>query len=148
MSQSQGGESRKRKKFARRIFRLSIPFLIFALLLGCTRRGNSPVSVTYQVTINTDTLCKVFIAYRDSTGYVTLYAEEDWSMQVNLPRRSVASLLVISQKDLDVDFEDMDYMRSLSRRRHAFFARIIEGENIVSDSSDDIVSISIITSDL
>ena len=68
-------------------------------------------------------------------------------MQVSLPRRSIASLLVISQKDLDVDLKDMDYLHSLRTRRHDFFATIIEGESVVSDSSNDVVSISIITSD-
>lgn len=147
MSQSQGGENRKRKRPARKIFRLSIPFLIFILFFGCTRRDKAPVCVTYEVSINSDTPYSVFIAYRDSTGYVTLYAEEDWSMQVSLPRRSIASLLVISQKDLDVDLKDMDYLHSLRTRRHDFFATIIEGESVVSDSSNDVVSISIITSD-
>lgn len=150
MSRLQNGENKQRKRrkksFTKRIFRLLTFFLIIALFFGCARKDNSLVSVTYQVSINSDTPHNFFIAYRDSVGYVTLYAEENWSMQVSLPRRHVASLLVISQKDLDLDFENMDYMHSLSKRRHAVFARIIQGGNVVSDSSDNLISISVITS--
>ncbi|MFV0420010.1 MAG: hypothetical protein ACK5KT_14925 [Dysgonomonas sp.] len=144
MSRSQNGE-KKRRIFAKVISRLFFCFLSIALLIGCTQRDASLVSVTYEVSVNSDTSHNVFIAYRDSTGYVTLYAEKDWSIQVSLPRRSVASLLVISERDLDVDFNDRRCSYSLSTHRHVCVGRIIQGENLVSDSSDNLVSISMLT---
>ena len=79
-------------------------FSIFTICLISCSAEREEVCVTYHLSILSDEPCEVFIAYRDSSEYVTLYTDKDWSKDVYLPKNSYASLLVIPQS-LDKSFE-------------------------------------------
>lgn len=72
-------------------------FSIFTIWLISCSRGREQVCVTYHLSILSDEPCEVFIAYKDSSEYVTLRTDKDWSIDVYLPKSSYASLLVIPQ---------------------------------------------------
>lgn len=144
---SPNGES-KNKKIAKTVLKGVIIFFLITSFWACGRKGSSNVTVVYQVAVSSDIPYEVFIAYKDSTGYITLYVKKDWMIKVELPRRSVASLLVISQKDLYADLKNPEFAYSSREQNNQISGWIIHDGNIVSDSSDDIVAISVITSAL
>ncbi len=79
-------------------------FSIFTICLISCSSEREEVCVTYHLSIQSDEPCEVFIAYRNSSEYVTLYTDKDWSKDVYLPKNSYASLLVIPQNS-DKSFE-------------------------------------------
>lgn len=147
MLQSRNGVNQRTSFANSAIEKVSI-FLIITSFCACSHRSNTNVSVVYQVTVSQDMPCEVFIAYKDATGYVTLYVDEDWIMQVDLPHRSVASLLVVSQKDLYTDLNNPESIHPYRERGDLISAQIIHDGNVISDSSDDVVTISVIVSSL
>lgn len=64
--------------------------------MSCSKDGEL-VCVTYHLSILSDEPCEVFIAYKDTSKYVTLRTDKDWSKDVYLSKSGYASLLVVPQ---------------------------------------------------
>lgn len=131
------------KEIWRRKYGVSL-FILLILLSGCISKNNDPVKVIYELSIDPDRPHKVFVAYRDSTGYITFCTDKSWTKEVNVPLRNLASLLIISHEDIEIDFNDIEYHCSQIKYKHGFSAKITYGENVISEYSDNIISMSVI----
>ena len=84
--------------------------LLTYLLASCSEGSAELNKVSYHFSMNSDRKCEVFIAYKDSTGYVTLYTDRDWSQSVYLRSGELASLMVIIRKDYDMSNEFQNFI--------------------------------------
>ncbi|SBW04318.1 hypothetical protein [uncultured Dysgonomonas sp.] len=118
--------------------------ILFPLFLwgvySCSTDKKTRISVKYKVFIDSKQPCCVFVSYKDSTGYVTLYVDDNWSKEVFLPQGEVASLLMICQYDIEDGLQTGVFFHSLT-------GQIDNGKEVVTDSGENIVSISTITRD-
>ncbi|MBF0649853.1 MULTISPECIES: hypothetical protein [Dysgonomonas] len=107
---------------------------------SCSTDKKTRISVKYKVLIDSKQSCNVFVSYKDSTGYVTLYIDDNWSKEVFLPQGEVASLLMICQHDIEDGLQTGAFFHSLT-------GQIDNGREVVTDSGKNIVSVSTITRD-
>lgn len=119
--------------------------MLLPLFIGgvysCSTGKKTSIPVKYKVFIDSQEPYSVFISYKDSAGYVTLYIDENWSMEVSLPRGDVASLLMICQYDMEDSLQT-------GVAFHLLTGQIDNGREVITDSGRDIVSISAIARDI
>jgi len=115
-------------------------------LAGCANKSNEPVRIIYEFTLPSDEPHKVFIAYRDSTDYVTLYTDKNWTKEVRLSPNNVASLLIISQEDSDLITGNKNDKYILNKNDDLFSGRIIQKEKTIADYAESVISLSVIVS--
>ncbi len=99
--------------------------------------------VTYKVLVHSDKPSKLFISYKDSTDYVTLYTDKSWSKDVCLPSDGLASLLVVPQYVYDVDI-----LNNSNNSDVLFSGQIIHEQKIVSSSGKQTIIITLLASDI
>jgi len=74
---------------------------VFSGFSFCRKDTGSESKITYKIFIDRENKSNVFIAYKDSTGYITEITDKDWSKEVTLPADGLASLLAIRQLDAE-----------------------------------------------
>lgn len=112
---------------------------------GCSdnKKETVFVHVTYKVVIDSPVSHPVFVAYKDSTGYVTFQSNTNWTKEVYLPRKTVASLLIISlDGDTDYDADDIGFISAYNDSK-SFLAEIITEGKTVMDRNDGVASVSL-----
>lgn len=122
------------------IFYIVLLPLFISGLYSCSTDKTTLISVKYNVLIDSKEPCSVFVSYKDSAGYVTLYIDSNWSKEVFLPKGEVASLLMICQDDIEDSLQSGVSLCLLT-------GQINNGKEGITDSAKDMVSISTITKD-
>jgi len=109
---------------------LSLIFII-SMFSDC-RKKEKTKRITYSFSVDAGREFIVFIAYKDSDGYKTLYTDREWTEEVCLNSGGVASLLIIPQTEVKMNYT----------------GKIISNENIKTNTGRDVVSLSILIDSL
>lgn len=107
-------------------------FVIIILVCSCCGGKGEVKQITYNFSADTEDVYNVFIAYKDSSGYNTLYTDTIWTKDVYLGPGDVASLLIIPQTEADIYYT----------------GKIICNDNIRTSGSKNVISLSVLTNSL
>jgi len=107
----------------------------------CCGNEYKSLPITYSFFPDPKKSCRVFISYKDSTGYLTLYTEDEWSKEVYLPHNEIASLLIVNQNDAD---EQSLFNSPIVEEDIILKGQIEKGDKTVTGYGKDIISIALL----
>ena len=111
--------------------KILIIITITHIFSNCSKKEEKFFRITYKLTFLSENIHPVFIAYKDSKNYVTLYTDKDWSKEVLLPCDAPASLLIIPQTDFIIDDRENN-----DRNRAAISGQIIYKDRAITSYGD------------
>lgn len=79
------------------IYKTFVILFGLVILSSCANNDKEAFKVTYDFKFISEDTCKVLIIYKDSIDYISFCTDKNWSKDVSLSRKDMASLLIIPQ---------------------------------------------------
>lgn len=105
--------------------------IVITALCSCTEKEKTYHSVIYTVDLYPTDTTRIIVVYKDSSEYINLLINQNWSKEVRMQSKELASLLVAPLTSSKF-FEEPEV---------TFTAKIIHDNKTVSESGRSLISI-------
>lgn len=105
--------------------------MIIIIMFGCSNNSNVYYKVTYKVNVRSYGCSRLLVIYKDSNDYEKLFIDKNWSKDVYIRSKDLASLLVTPLASSII----------LEEGEISFTASIVHDKETVSESNNELVTL-------
>jgi len=129
-------------------YKTLVILLGLAILSSCANEDKETFKVIYSFKFLSEETCKVLIIYKDSTDYTTFYTDKDWSKEVYLSEKDMASLLIIPQVYYKAWENNLEEDNLFPKNNILLKGQIIHNKKTITSNGKDNINISLFPKDI